>query len=64
MQHGFPVDVAQINSLEPYVSRPPNCLQQYSDIFADVVADNGFHMPGDLTEAAQLYANVMDASYG
>ena len=64
VQHGMPVEVAQLDALERYVQRPQNCLQQYRDVFADVVADNGFHMPSNLTEAARLYASILDEIYG
>lgn len=60
----MPVDVPALAALEPYVSRPQNCLPQFANIFREIVRDNGFQMPTTLTEAARLYANIMDEIYG
>ena len=57
------VDVAQLDGLEHYVRRPENCLPQYWNVFNDVVTDNGLQMPTNLTEAGQLYSNMMDQIY-
>ena len=60
VQHGLPVDADQLILLERYVERPDHCLPQFRAVFEDVMQDNDFQMPGNLTQAAELYANILD----
>ncbi len=64
VQHGIPVDVAALDALETCVSRPENCIQEYRNVFAEVMADNALQMPRNLSDASHLYASIMDAIYG
>lgn len=57
----MPVDIDDLLSLNQFVSRPSICLPEYHQIFTEIIADNNLTLPNNLTEAAQLYARILDA---
>lgn len=63
VDHRMHVDMDDLPNLEQFVTRPPACLPHYREIFEDVMMDFRLAMPTSLTEAAELYAAILDALF-
>jgi len=56
----YPVNAQDVDNMEQFVSRPDRNIPQYNELFSNKIHQLGIEEPQTITEAALLYATLVD----